>query len=147
MSSVADILTQSADRLVQAFAQELRIKDLTRFGPAVNTGRAADSIAYRLTDSGFVITGVGYIRQLIYGRQPGAAPPLSAIEQWMREKGIEGSAFPIARAIAQKGSVIFQTHKGDASGLFAEAIQAESALLRKHLAEYYRKLVISSIFD
>jgi len=142
-----ELLQQSAERLVQRFANDLLTLSLTKYGAATNTGSAARSVAFTLTKTGYLITGNDYIQQLVFGREPGKQPPLSAIEEWMKEKGLEGSAFPIARAIAKKGTVIFQTHKGEASGLFEKAIQEESETLSKLLAGKYTELIIQSILD
>jgi len=45
-----------------------------------------------------------YFRYVEFGRKPGKFPPLEAIKQWTRIKGIgEEFAFPIARKIATQG--------------------------------------------
>lgn len=52
---------------------------------------------------GFV-TAVDYAEYVDQGRGPGGMPPIQAIARWMQAKGIEGSPYPIAKAIAEKGT-------------------------------------------
>lgn len=75
---------------------------------AVATGALERSIAYTIVDGTATYTveftmadhGV-YVDR---GRRPGRFPPLEAIREWARIKGIpESAAFPIARRIAEEG--------------------------------------------
>ena len=147
MPGQGPVLENAAKELVVRMAGELRTVKVTRFGPASNTGRAAESIAYELTENGFLITGNAYIYQLIFGREPGAMPPLSAIAEWMRERGIEGSAYPIAKAIAEKGTTIWQEHNPGTSGLFETAIAETAAQLTDELTDIFTQALIQSIYD
>ena len=61
--------------------------------------------------------GQNYTEQLVFGRKPGAFPPIKAIEQWIKDKGIAGIgkqikvsslAFLIARKIANEGTKYFK---------------------------------------
>ena len=61
--------------------------------------------------------GENYTEQLVFGRKPGAFPPIKAIEQWIIDKGIAGIgkqikvsslAFLIARKIANEGTKYFK---------------------------------------
>jgi hypothetical protein len=63
------------------------------------------------------ITGLNYTEQLAFGRRPGKFPPISAIEQWIKDKpinfieteiSISSLAFLIARKIATEGTKYFQ---------------------------------------
>lgn len=68
--------------------------------------------AFRLTPAPGVIVDVrvsntapkSYFR--IIGRAPGKQPPIKAIQQWCKVKGIDvNAAYPIAKAIGQKGTM------------------------------------------
>ena len=57
--------------------------------------------------------GEKYTEQLVLGRKPGRFPPIKAIEQWIKDKGIQpieanlkisSLAFLIARKIAKEGT-------------------------------------------
>lgn len=63
------------------------------------------------------IYGEHYTEQLVFGRKPGKFPPIKAIEQWIKDKGIAGIgkkisvsslAFLIARKIAKEGTKYFR---------------------------------------
>lgn len=63
------------------------------------------------------LIGAKYTEQLIYGRRPGKFPPIKAIEQWLKDKGIRpisekmkisSLAFLIARKIANDGTNYFK---------------------------------------
>ena len=45
-----------------------------------------------------------YTHFMLYGRKPGRMPPLEPIESWMKEKGLEGSAWAIRKHIAEFGT-------------------------------------------
>lgn len=45
-----------------------------------------------------------YTQFMLYGRKPGKMPPLTSIESWMEEKGLEGSAWAIRKHIADFGT-------------------------------------------
>jgi hypothetical protein len=81
------------------------------------------------------IYGVQYTEQLVFGRKPGKFPPIKAIEQWIKDKGIAGIgkqikisslAFLIARKIAQEGTKYFKQGGTDliSSVFTAERIQS-----------------------
>lgn len=64
-----------------------------------------------------IVKGIDYTAQLQFGRKPGKFPPITIIEQWIRDKGISfvekdikirQLAFLIARKIAQDGTKYFQ---------------------------------------
>ena len=64
------------------------------------------------------ITGEEYTKQLVSGRKPGNRPPISAIKQWIKDKGIVSNikskdpitalAFAIATKIGQSGTKYFR---------------------------------------
>jgi hypothetical protein len=63
-----------------------------------------------LESKGNTIRGRKYTEQLVYGRQPGKAPPVTPIERWVTAKfGITGKeatsfAFAISKKIAKEGT-------------------------------------------
>jgi hypothetical protein len=77
------------------------------------SGKFADSLEVRVNGLTAQLWGESYAQQLETGRRPGAFPPISAIEQWIKDKGIANRiqgeisisslAFLIARKIAQRG--------------------------------------------
>lgn len=73
------------------------------------TSRLYDSLeakAFITNDEKFnlAISYLFYGKYIDEGRRPGKQPPLQAIKEWTRLKGIpESAAFPIARKIGQEG--------------------------------------------
>ena len=77
------------------------------------SGKFADGLEVRVDGLTAQLWGESYAQQLETGRKAGAFPPISAIEQWIKDKGIanriEGKisisslAFLIARKIAKRG--------------------------------------------
>lgn len=63
-----------------------------------------------LEAKGNVIRGRKYTEQLVYGRNPGQAPPVKPLEKWVNAKfGISGKeatsfAFAISKKIAKEGT-------------------------------------------
>lgn len=90
-------------------------KDLLRFKASGSTSKSMR----KESKVGLLIEGKIYaqrsIMTLFKGRKPGKFPPISAILDWIREKGIKpvditekSLAFLIARSIAKKGTKIYQ---------------------------------------
>ena len=74
------------------------------------SGKWADSLEVESSPLNGVITGLNYSQQLETGRRAGKFPPISSIEDWIRQKGItpidisiSSLAFLIARKIAREG--------------------------------------------
>mgnify|MGYP003654729644 FL=1 len=74
------------------------------------SGKWADSLEVESSPLSGVITGLDYSQQLETGRKAGRFPPISSIEDWIRDKGIStidisisSLAFLIARKIAREG--------------------------------------------
>ncbi|WP_396195922.1 hypothetical protein [Flavobacterium sp.] len=77
------------------------------------SGKFADSLEVRVNGLTAQLWGESYAQKLETGRRPGAFQPISAIEQWIKDKGIANRiqgeisisslAFLIARKIEQRG--------------------------------------------
>jgi hypothetical protein len=77
------------------------------------SGKFAESLEVRVNGLTAQLWGESYAQQLETGRRAGSFPPISAIEQWIKDKGIANRiqgeisisslAFLIARKIAQRG--------------------------------------------
>lgn len=77
------------------------------------SGKFADSLEVKVNGLNAQLWGEDYAQQLETGRRAGRFPPMDAIEQWIKDKGIasriEGQisvkslAFLIARKIAREG--------------------------------------------
>lgn len=77
------------------------------------SGKFAESLEVKVTGLTAQLWGEDYTQQLETGRKSGKFPPINAIEQWIKDKGIanriEGQisisslAFLIARKIAKEG--------------------------------------------
>lgn len=74
------------------------------------SGRWIDSLEVIEQEMSVKLIGEKYTDQLVYGRKPGTMPPVSAIEQWIRDKGITSNipikslAFAIATKIKKEGT-------------------------------------------
>lgn len=83
----------------------------------VASGRSAGSLRFTVTPNEGKLFGANYFRHQREGRGPGGFPPIQALEDWIRAKGIqpdttiEYMAFAIAKKMAQRGSDIFQGKK------------------------------------
>jgi len=102
------------------------------------SGKWADSLEVKIVGdndkSVSQIIGEKYTEQLTFGRKPGKFPPIKAIEQWIKDKGIyhismkigiSSLAFLIARKIAKEGTKYFKQGGTDLieSIITAERIQ------------------------
>ena len=80
---------------------------LKRVG-ADNSGKLINSLRTELKTTAesldMLIKGAGYFDNIEKGRLPGEQPPLSAIIEWTRSKGLpDAAAFPIAKNIGKFG--------------------------------------------
>lgn len=77
------------------------------------SGKFAESLEVKINGLTAQLWGESYAQQLETGRKGGKFPPINAIEQWIKDKGIANKiqgkisisslAFLIARKIAQRG--------------------------------------------
>jgi len=81
------------------------------------SGQWEESLEVKVERLSGTILGEPYTEQLVNGRAPGKFPPISAIRQWVIDKGINyygkqstlnSIAFLVARKIAQEGTRYFQ---------------------------------------
>ena len=69
----------------------------------VNTGFLRNAFRSRFTDLTGTLTNTSLYAPFVHdGRSPGRMPPISAIDFWVKRKGIAIPAFVIARSIAKK---------------------------------------------
>lgn len=95
-------------------AQEFILKDQREKG-IYSSGESANSTRIEAKDNSGQLYGADYFTQQKQGRAPGKFPPIEAIIQWIKEKGIQKKdnisdrslAFIIARKIAKSGTDIF----------------------------------------
>lgn len=83
-------------------ATQLLIREITR---AKGKTRIVNQIDYRLQDEAtIIITAPEYLLFIDQGRRPGKMPPIQAIKNWTKLKGISPeAAFPIAVNIMKFG--------------------------------------------
>jgi len=88
------------------------IKEYDRLGMR-SSGKFADGLNVETTSNVAKLTGDKYAEQLEFGRKSGKRPPIEAIKQWIKDKGIVSNikndannsslAFLIARKIGEQG--------------------------------------------
>ena len=113
------------------------------------SGASAESLRIETSDEGGKLYGSAYFYQQIFGRRPGSFPPIEAILEWMRGKGVQPSdektserqlAFLIARKIANSGTDIYQG-KRPALSIEDRVVELKENFKREFLGEYRAKLV------
>jgi len=78
------------------------------------SGEWVANVKTRVEGQEGIISGRQYSEQLVYGRRPGAMPPIAPIERWAQVKlGLSGAearsaAFAIAKKIAREGTEIYK---------------------------------------
>lgn len=114
---VTDILTGFAERTIAGIRSKI---------PNV-TGKMSQSLGYKIDESGLTIFSTEkYFTVLETGRGPGKRPPISDIEDWVKNKPIASDinprslAFLIARKIGEEGSLLYR--QGGKSGVISDFI-------------------------
>jgi hypothetical protein len=95
-----------------------------------------------LETKGNVIRGRKYTEQLVYGRKPGNAPPITPLENWVKAKfGINGKeatsfAFAISKKIAKEGTTWYQRGGSD----LLEVLETSEVLnyINSKIARYFQ---------
>jgi len=78
------------------------------------SGEWVANVKTRVEGQEGIISGRQYSEQLVYGRRPGAMPPIAPLERWAQVKlGLSGAearsaAFAIAKKIAKEGTEIYK---------------------------------------
>ena len=118
------------------------------------TGKMSQSLGYRLDENGLTIfSSEKYFTVLETGRKPGKMPPISAIEEWVRNKPIASDinprslAFLIARKIGEEGSLLYR--QGGKSGVISDFINDQKIKedLIDLLDEKFREAVINEFIN
>jgi len=134
------ILSEFAERTIQGIRSRI---------PNV-TGKMSDSLGYRVDENGLTIfSSEKYFTVLETGRKPGKMPPISAIEEWVRNKPVASElnpkslAFLIARKIGEEGSLLYR--QGGKSGVISDFINDQKIKedLIDLLDEKFREAVIN----
>jgi hypothetical protein len=129
-------LSPSEKIRLQTFAEEtaelikkaIRTKDVTGYGASNASEKLVNSVEIEYHETGFRILANHYIYYLIYGRKPGRFPNITAIKDWIVDRGIKTElpinslAFLIARKISEEGNSVWQKFHGADSGLLSDAL-------------------------
>jgi hypothetical protein len=114
------------------------------------TGESAASLGYRIDAEGLTIfSSMKYFTVLETGRKPGKRPPISVIEQWIKDKPIASDistrslAFLIARKIGEEGSLLYR--QGGKSGVISDNINDKAVKegLVDILSDTFRDYIIN----
>jgi hypothetical protein len=142
------MLTGLTQAILKNFAEDVIAGIRSRI-PNV-TGQSSQSLGYRIDASGLTIySSMKYFTVLETGRKPGKRPPVSVIEQWIKEKPIASDistkslAFLIARKIGEEGSLLYR--QGGKSGVISDSIN-EKVIQEKlidSLSETFRDYIIN----
>jgi hypothetical protein len=108
-------LAELAQTLVDKLRTDIQTKPVTAYGALNASGNLAASVRFELTTNTLTFYAANYWPYADAGREPVRFPPISAIMQWIEDKGIQSTeiplksqAFLIARKIALTGTVAYQ---------------------------------------
>jgi hypothetical protein len=141
---VTAILTGFAERTIAGIRSKI---------PNV-TGKMSQSLGYKIDESGLTIFSTEkYFTILETGRGPGKRPPISAIEDWVKNKPIASDinprslAFLIARKIGEEGSLLYR--QGGKSGVISDFINETKIQedLINLLTDEFRDYVINEFIN
>jgi hypothetical protein len=143
------VLSGLVEAILKNFAEETIAGIQSRI-PNV-TGASAQSLGYRIEGTTLTIfSSMKYFTVLETGRKPGKRPPISVIEQWIRDKplALDGTsakslAFLISRKIGEEGSLLYR--QGGKSGVISKSIndQVIKEKLTDVLTDKFRDFVIN----
>lgn len=144
--TTTEILQASASELKQLIIDQIRTLQVTQYGAVNATGKLANSVEVEFTTNGYRILLYEYAYYLVYGRKPGNPPPVSALEEWAKAKGIQlGALYGIAKKIGEKGTTIYQQNQGKESGLFRDVIEKAVTELAKAIFDFQSEEITSNI--
>ena len=143
------MLSELVEAILKNFAEETIAGIKSRI-PNV-TGQSAESLGYRIVGTELTIfSSLKFFTVLETGRKPGKRPPISVIEQWIKDKPItpdgistKSLAFLIARKIGEEGSLLYR--QGGKSGVISKSIndQVIKEKLTDVLTDNFRDYVIN----
>lgn len=147
------IIREFAEGVVGGIRNNIRTKNVTKYGPMRNTGETEQSLFWRYDDKNLEIGSTkGWIMVLEDGRPPGKFPPPDAIVKYVNDKILPNGltekslAFLIGRKISEKGSLIYQ--QGGHSGIISDYVNEEyiSTNLTQPLSERFVKVALETLF-
>jgi hypothetical protein len=143
------MLSGLVEAILKNFAEETIAGIKSRI-PNV-TGQSAESLGYRIVGTELTIfSSLKFFTVLETGRKPGKRPPISVIEQWIKDKPItpdgistKSLAFLIAKKIGEEGSLLHR--EGGKSGVISQSIndQVIKEKLTDVLTDKFRDYVIN----
>lgn len=121
------LLEQFLQGVVEGIKENIKNKQVTPFGSMHATGKAEDSLFYRI-DANRAIVGStwAYITVLEDGRRPGKFAPPEVIEKWIGDKPVthddliskKSLAYLINKKLKEEGSLLWQ--QGGKSGVLSQ---------------------------
>lgn len=142
------VIQEFAETLVKGIQDNIRNKQVTPFGSVSTTGKAAESIFYKINDNSLVIGSTwAYITVLEDGRAPGKFAPPEVIREWIDDKPLgtdiprDSLAFLINRKLKEEGSLIYQ--QGGNSGILSDYLNQE--YVQKFLTTPLKESVIDEV--
>jgi hypothetical protein len=143
------VIEQFAINLIEGIKNNIRNKQVTPFGAMHSTGKAEDSLFYRIEENRLIIGSTwAYITVLEDGRKPGTFAPPEVIEKWIDDKPVafgdiskRSLAYLINRSLKEKGSLIYQ--QGGHSGILSDLINLD--YVHKFLTIPLKQAVIDEV--
>jgi hypothetical protein len=140
------VIQEFAEGVLQGFIDNIRGKQVTPFGAMHTTGKAEESLFYRITDNRLIIGSTwAYITVLEDGRKPGKFAPPEVIEQWIDDKPIisdlpkKSLAYLINKSLKENGSLIYQ--QGGKSGVLSDVLNEQ------YVHENLTKQLMNAVID
>lgn len=140
------VIQEFAEGVLQGIIDNIRGKQVTPFGAMHTTGKAEDSLFYRITDNRLIIGSTwAYITVLEDGRKPGKFAPPEVIEQWIDDKPIisdlpkKSLAYLINKSLKENGSLIYQ--QGGKSGVLSDVLNEQ------YVHENLTKQLMNAVID
>jgi hypothetical protein len=115
--------------VINGIKENIRNKQVTPFGAMHATGKAEDSLFYRIDANRLIIGSTwAYITVLEDGRKPGKFAPPEVIEKWIGDKPVthddliskKSLAYLINKKLKEEGSLLWQ--QGGKSGVLSQYI-------------------------
>jgi len=126
-----------------------------RVNQQVVTGRTLASFKAKSDSDSMEITAPRYVGVLQEGRRGGTMPPVTAIQEWLKAKGITGTekelksrAFAVATSIKNRGTRLFNgtdSRFTKPTNTFTEPIEPTLQLFSKEITDLLRTSVTGAI--